>query len=637
MLKNKWILSGIAALAAFGLAFITLLTYLSFQLRDVKVPLINFLKSQIDGDLQIADAEVVFFPTGINLKDVKLYAPGDKTPAASVEKARLRFNLLPLIQKKIETRVTVIEPDIHLERAKDGTTNMERIFAPLMKGEKKQASTPIDQLWWKRLAVSKLIIQKAHFVSSGEPGSPPTELKDVNVEANDIRFESAQVPADIKIGYSLPRISKAPMELKMRVNFDDATQGLKISQGKFTWGPAGMNFGGDALLPTDQKKDVTLNLNFQSEPIDLKKLSKILVDPIPASGTLTFQGTVTGSAFDPVLTLILDSPALSAAGKSLSNLHAEVVKKGKPLQIQNTSFGIFGGSVGLSGQVMPSDPPAAQLNISLKSLSVAAASGSKGNPARLSGNLQMVSKNATEPTSYAGGGKISLGPIPLPVVNLQNQVKVGQVLAAGVSMDRFVNLGMLSSSANLVGNQVDAINASVRIGGNTITLAPFSLGNGHFSASGSGTVLNQKSITASGTATLNPGVTAQLFPDPQFRSAVTGGKGGLSVPFTLNGPLDNPDFHIDGGYISGLIARAATSALPRILMGGLQPNQMLGTALKNTPLADPKNPLSQILGTAQPPQSNSPSTARNTQPRQQKTQSTTQQKPKSLGDLLFGH
>ena len=78
---------------------------------------------------------------------------------------------------------------------------------------------------------------------------------------------------------------------------------------------------------------------------------------------------------------------------------------------------------------------------------------------------------------------------------------------------------------------------------------------------GSGQILNQKSISASGTATLRSGVTIQLFPDPQFRSAVTGGKAGLSVPFTL-GPLDNPDFNIDSGYMSNLIARAAATALP---------------------------------------------------------------------------
>jgi hypothetical protein len=71
---------------------------------------------------------------------------------------------------------------------------------------------------------------------------------------------------------------------------------------------------------------------------------------------------------------------------------------------------------------------------------------------------------------------------------------------------------------------------------------------------------------------------------------------------------------------------------------------MLGAALKNTPLADPKNPLSQILGTAPQQQTSSPPPQRsqtlrqtNQQPtQQQQTQQPTQQKPKTLQDLLFG-
>jgi hypothetical protein len=216
-------------------------------------------------------------------------------------------------------------------------------------------------------------------------------------------------------------------------------------------------------------------------------------------------------------------------------------------------------------------------------------------------------------------------------MNLQNKVKVGEVLTAGTGASHLVNLGMLSSSANLTGTQIPSINASIHFSGNNVTLNSFSLGNEHFNASGSGQIINQKSISASGTATLNPGVTAQLFPDPMFRAAVTGGKSGLSVPFTLSGALDNPDFNIDSGYMSNLIARAAATALPRLLMGGLQPNQMLGQALKNTPLGNPKNPLSQILGTA--PQQQSTSSTQRTQTRQQSTQ----QKPKTLQDLLLGH
>jgi hypothetical protein len=98
MRKNKIILVALITGSLIGIVFFSLLAFVSFQLKDVKTPLITYLKSQIDGDLQIGDAEVVFFPAGINLKDVKLFAPGETVPSATISKAKLRFNLLPLIK-----------------------------------------------------------------------------------------------------------------------------------------------------------------------------------------------------------------------------------------------------------------------------------------------------------------------------------------------------------------------------------------------------------------------------------------------------------------------------------------------------------------------------------------------------------
>lgn len=356
------------------------------------------------------------------------------------------------------------------------------------------------------------------------------------------------------------------------------------------------------------------------------------------------QGTVKGTAFAPLIKVILDSPALTVSGKTLSNLHAELSKQEKPIEIQNTSFGIYGGTVGLSGEALTGPTTSANVNVALKSLSLAAASG-KSNPARLSGNLKLSSPNVASPYSFSGGGNISVGPIPLPVVDLKGKVKVAEILAAGTAAGQMINVGMLSSSANLIGTQVDAINASVRIAGNNITLAPFSMANGHFSASGNATIAQQKSINGSGTFHLNPGVTASLITDPMLRGAVTGGKGGLSIPFSISGPLDDPNITVDSGYLQGLIAKATAMGLKNMLMGGLKPQNMLNSALKNTPLGDPKNPLSQILGTSSAPATqtqarNSSTSTRNTakqsaqpsSPRDRRNQAIQQ----GINGLLFG-
>jgi len=438
------------------------------------------------------------------------------------------------------------------------------------------------------------------------------------------------------------------MALRTKLRVDDARQSLKLEEGTLQFGAAKFRLGGEAGLPTEQRKDVTLDLRFESDPIDLKKFSKTLVEPIPAAGELRVKGSVTGTAFAPALNLVLDSPSLSVSGKNLSNFHAEISKKEKPLQIQTASFGIYGGSVSIAGQALPGPTTSANLNISLKSLSLAAMSGKPGSPARLSGNLKLASPNVQNTASFSGGGKITVGPFPLPVVNLQNKVKVAEILAAGTALGKMVNVGMLSSSANVIGTQVDAINATVRIAGNTITLSPFSLGNGHFSASGSGTIHQQKTITAGGTFNLKPAVTAQLIPHAMLRQVMTKGSGILSVPFSLSGPLSDPNVSVDSGYLKSLAAKATAMGLTELLAGGVRPADMLNSALKNAPLGKVPGPLGQILGLGQPAPQSQPvsstsgtkTTSRQTSTRQTSTQgTTTTQKKKSaspLEQILFG-
>ncbi|MFO1463454.1 MAG: AsmA-like C-terminal region-containing protein [bacterium] len=643
MRKNRLLLIFLSVAGVLGLGVVAVFAYLSYQIRDIKTPLLSFLQSQIAGELKIADAQVVFFPPGIDLRDTKLYAPGESEPAASIGKAELRFNLIPLVRKKFEGRLTLDQPEIRLHRGKDGKTNMERIFAPLLSGEAKESSNPLDQFWWKRIAIDKLRIREAQFRASQEGKAEVSELKNLSVEADHIRFDQGSRPANLKIRYSMPQVSEEPMELATQLAFDEASQGIALRGGAFRWGKVVLDFGGKALLPSPERKDVVLDLNFGSERVDLKDVSKLLKDPLPASGTLALRGTVTGTAFAPLVKVMLDSPALSVSGKNLSNLHAELSKQEKPIKIENTSFGIYGGSVGLSGEALPGPSTSANLNVALKSISLAAASGKPGNPARLSGNLKLSSPNVAKPYSFSGGGNISVGPFPLPVMNLQSKVKVAEILAAGTAAGQMINVGMLSSSANVIGTQIDVVNAAVRIAGNNITLAPFTMGNGHFSASGNATIAQQKSINGGGTFNLNPGVTARLITDPLLRSAVTGGKGALSVPFSISGPLDDPNISVDSGYLKGLIAKATAIGLKNMLMGGIQPGNMLNSALKNTPLGDPKNPLGQILGApaqnTQTARTSSSTTARRstaTQPAPTPQQRRNQAIQKGIEGLLFG-
>ncbi len=75
-------------------------------------------------------------------------------------------------------------------------------------------------------------------------------------------------------------------------------------------------------------------------------------------------------------------------------------------------------------------------------------------------------------------------------------------------------------------------------------------------------------------------MTTLLFPDQGFRSALTGGKGALSVPFHVSGPVEDPDFSIDRAYLKELIAKAAAASLKNMILGNQKPMDLLNSALQ---------------------------------------------------------
>lgn len=569
---------------ALVLFFAGLLTYVSFQLKEVKDPLLTFLKSKIQGDIQIEAASVSLLPPGLHLKNVKLFAPGDPEPAATIEVTDLRFKLFPLLQRNIDTRIYIRKPSLRMVLGTDGKNNFEKIFEPLLAGNAPPNSGVGEKLWWNRLAVSKLVIEGAHFSSSEQRNATPTEIQNLEVEANDIRFDSSE-PARLKIRFDIPKISKESVKIVMQLALDEKNQLIKVKEGKASWGAAEIRMGGEALLPNSQRKNVELALNFSLADLDLKKFAKGLVKPLEINGDLACQGKITGSAFSPQLNMSIDSKNMNLPGKNISRLHAEFIKKDKVIEISKASFEIFNGKVVFTGSLLPEKTISGTFKLNLQGLSVAAMSG-KPHPAVLSGQLEVKGSNVEDPRSFGGEGNIRVAPIPLPVVDLKDKIKIAQILTDGVLMSKTINLDFLSSSSNVIGSQINQFTSAVSFSGDDITFNSFHLSNDRLSASGSGSVRNQKTLKASGTATLSTAVTTLLFPDPNFRYALTGGKGVLSVPFQLSGTVDNPDFSINSEYLKQLIAKSAAASLKNIILGNQKPSDLINSALKGTPLGN---------------------------------------------------
>lgn len=619
--KLLW-MGSILGLVALAFAGVSLFAYL--RLSNIKQPLISTLQQYIDGRLEMESADLKLLPPGLELQGVTLWAPGEEEPSAKVKSAKLSFNLLPLIQKKIESELEIENPVIYLRSSKKGPSNMEAIFAPVMARPKEQ-KTNLGDMWWRRIAVEKLTIDNAEFLSQGPKGEAGTHLKNIYVEADQIRFEDQRKPARLKIRYELPQYSKEPLALDTLLRFYPEKKVMNLEEGQLQWGQLTADLGGEVLQSGGKGKDeLELDLHVKTQDFELAQLDKILIKSPGLKGKVNGVGTVTGSPFAPLFSFNLDSPQLRAKAYTLSNLHSLIQKDKKYIHIKDTHFGLFGGQVGVSGKVNPKGAMPTDLNLKLSKLSVAAATGKKDMPARLSGNLSMKSPSLAQAKSYSGGGHITVGPIPLPQMDFKKKIRIAEVLSTGTGLNNMVNVGMLGNSANVIGTQVDQVKAKVSIGGGNITLHSFNLGNGHFHANGSGKILQQKSVMASGTFTLNSRVTRQFITDPLLRRVLTEGKNQLSFPFSITGSLSDPKVAVDSSSLKGRMAAATALMLQRQLAGGqINPQGMLNEALKGTPAGDPKNPLGQFLGAAVGEPAQQPATT-------QQRSTTSQQRPSRI-------
>jgi len=605
--RKKSILFFIGFLGIFGI--LAGLFYISFKLENLKEPLIVFLKSQISGNLSIEEAKVSFFPPGLNLKNISLFAPGETTPSATVEQAKLRFHYIPVLQDNIQTTLWIDHPRVQFYRQANGQANMETIFAPLLKGEAQDSKSAFSKLWRKKLEVDRIRIRQGNFfINLGNPDQK-TELRNLNLRADEIQF-NLNTPAQIQIQFVVPTLSSEPLQFRFPLVLEKGRE-LQIKDGRFSWNKLNANFGGEFLLPNATQKDPQLNLQAQALALDLQTLSFLKGFP-PVKGKVDLTAKITGSVFAPITHLELQSSALQVDGKKLTDLKFSLLKQEEPLEIEKGFFRLYGGTVESSGKLFLGALSSAKLKVQLGGLSLGEISGDKTQRARLNANLDVENKNLNNSSGWTGAGTVNLGPFPIPPMDLSQKVRVAEILTLATNLNEKINIGMLKSSSNVVGTQIDQIHANISFAGDTVNISSFNLGNSHFTASGSGTLVQQKRINASGVAVLSSSVTAQLFPDQNFRSALTEGKGTFSVPFRISGELPDPDVIVDQDALKQIIHRATLLTVKEVLLGGVRPQNLIDAAIQKSPLGKifkkqdpntpppqnqppPKNPLQELL------------------------------------------
>ncbi len=580
--KRRWPLyfAGSLIFVFFGLFLV-----IFYRLEAFKEPLLSFLKGQVQGDIQISQVHLSFLPPGLLLKEVKLFAPGDSEASASIEKLKLNFKLVPLLQGNREARVYIRKPLLRMVLGTDGRNNFEKIFEALF------ANSALDEPEsWKNFKVTQLEVQDAHFVSSEARNASPTEIQNLGVEADEIHFSSPEGPAHLRIHFELPRISRKRVNISSDLVLDSAQSLLRLQNGKAEWASAEMEVGGNILLPNPQRKNMEWALEFSVKNLNLEKFSKALKKNLNLNGDLTWEGKITGTAFNPLLRLNFEANHFRVLGKEISKLEGEVIKKDKVVEISKAHFNIFGGAVDLTGTLLPEGRVSGNFNLYFQGLNLSEMI-EKASWAKISGELILKESDLEDPRSLLGEGNIVGGPFPLPILDLKDKMKIASLMSEGTLSPKIMNLDFLSMSSNVIGRQIDQLSAHLTISGDDTSLSPFRLSNSYFSAVGSGVLQKRRNIKASGLAILSGAVTTLLFPDQNFRSALTAGKGLLELPFHVNGTLENPEISIDAAYLKELLAKIAAANLKLLLLGNEKPaelfNALKGISLGNAESAKP--------------------------------------------------
>jgi len=168
--------------------------------------------------IDMADAKIGLF-SGIVLSGVKLYERDGTGTFLSLGEARLKYQLLPLLSRRVVVDEIVLDtPEVHIVRNPDGTFN----FSDLLRKEKPETPAREEKTPFV-FAVSSINLgdgRVSYEDKKGIAGSPFVyQLQDITIEITDfthdrpfpLKLKAAAPGADLGFSGSVTRLTGGPM------------------------------------------------------------------------------------------------------------------------------------------------------------------------------------------------------------------------------------------------------------------------------------------------------------------------------------------------------------------------------------------------------------------------------------------
>ncbi|MCK9418043.1 MAG: translocation/assembly module TamB domain-containing protein [Nitrospirae bacterium] len=311
--------------------------------RMIRPYVLGPLKELVGDDAKIGLVKAHFIPPNIEVRDISIpYAGGNE--AIAIRKIKAYINPLPLFLKKIRLpSISILEPRIYAERAKDGTINLTPLIDRIRTNaaRKESEGTAGFSLLLRNLSLSKGRIEYKDKMTSAQ-----YTLSDLNVTTR-VYLSQDRFTTSIKSGLiriSTPVYPEIMGKVMATMKYDRGR--IHMDTAELSTTDAVFTVSGDAGL--SQESPLDLKITGRSGPQTIGRFLDVL-KPVKKQKDSLFevQALVRGKLSDPVVEGNLKISAIPVREYVLRNGALSFSYRDKSVTISGSQWKLTKGGANL--------------------------------------------------------------------------------------------------------------------------------------------------------------------------------------------------------------------------------------------------------------------------------------------------
>lgn len=218
---------GLLVVAGIVLIALSVLVKLFVTPERVKAALLPLAEQALHRQITLGEVKVGLF-TGIELKALTVSDPGEGEPFVTADRVLLRFQLLPLLAKRvIIDEITLERPQIRLIRRTDGAYNISDLLTPKTAAPSSETAVPAEEATPLYVLVTTAKIDNGRLTFIDRQANATTELTELALDATGITRDGAvPVKLSARLQGALLKVDGTARPLQKNGTFHVDLQGL---------------------------------------------------------------------------------------------------------------------------------------------------------------------------------------------------------------------------------------------------------------------------------------------------------------------------------------------------------------------------------------------------------------------------